>query len=126
MAFYKSKTRFSDTLTLSSGVKSLTLHVDLDLVHTAQRMRKAKENLAEAQNNAMDHRSDETAAAYGQALRELICVVFGQEQTDSLLIFYEGRPDSMIEDIMPYILNKIVPMVNKASRKRAKELAKSR
>ena len=122
----RSKSRFSDTITLSSGAKTLTLRVDLDLTHAAQQMRKAKEALAEAQNAVMERQTDETMGVYGLALRGVIAVVFGEEQTDSLLTFYEGRPDSMIEDILPYVLDRVAPMMARASRKRARMLARRR
>ncbi|MGN1020342.1 MAG: hypothetical protein ACI4O7_08190 [Aristaeellaceae bacterium] len=120
----KSKSRFSDTVTLTSGANTLTLQVDLDLTHAAQQMRKAKEVLAEAQSAVLEHQTDETIGVYGMALRGVIAVVFGEEQTDSLLAFYEGRPDSMIEDILPYVLDRVAPMMARASRKRARQLAR--
>lgn len=122
----KSKSRFSDTVTLTSGTNTLTLHVDLDLTHAAQQMRKAREVLAEAQSAVLDRQTDETIGVYGMALRGVIAVVFGEEQTDSLLTFYEGRPDSMIEDILPYVLDRVAPMMARASRKRARQLARQR
>jgi len=122
----KSKNRLSDSLIIKTGDKSITLHVDLDLAATAQSMRKAQQHLAETQKAAIENRSQETAEAYGQALRGLICVVFGQEQTDSLLDFYEGQPESLLNDIMPYIFRRIVPAITKASHKRARQLAKGR
>lgn len=122
----RSKSRFSDTVTLTSGTNTLTLHVDLDLTHAAQQMRKAKEVLAEAQAAVLDRQTDETIGVYGMALRGVIAVVFGEEQTDSLLTFYEGRPDSMIEDILPYVLDRVAPMMARASRKRARMLSRQR
>lgn len=118
----KSRSRFSDDVTISSGAKALTLHVDLDLTACAQALRKAREEVAQAQNDAVKDRTEETARTYGQALRRLISVVFGVMQTDQLLTFYEGRPEAMIEDVMPYIFRRIVPLVTAASKRRAAEI----
>lgn len=126
MHIIKSKNRLSDTLTVKSGVKTLTLTVDMDLAAAAQALRKAQQQLAEAQKVAIENRTQETAEAYGAALRGLICVVFGEKQTDSLIDFYEGQPQSLLDDIMPYIFRHIVPAVTKASRRRAAQLAKGR
>lgn len=122
MHIIKSKNRLSDTLTVKSGVKALTLTVDMDLAAAAQALRKAQQQLAEAQKDAIENRTQETAEAYGAALRGLICVVFGEKQTDSLIDFYEGQPQSMLDDLMPYIFRYIVPAVSKASRRRARQL----
>lgn len=122
MHIIKSKNRLSDTLTVKSGVKTLTLTVDMDLAAAAQALRKAQQQLAEAQKVAIENRTQETAEAYGAALRGLICVVFGEKQTDSLIDFYEGQPQSLLDDLMPYIFRYIVPAVAKASRRRARQL----
>ena len=122
MHIIKSKNRLSDTLTVKSGVNTLTLTVDMDLAAAAQALRKAQQQLAEAQKVAIENRTQETAEAYGAALRGLICVVFGEKQTDSLIDFYEGQPQSLLDDLMPYIFRYIVPAVSKASRRRARQL----
>lgn len=122
MHIIKSKNRLSDTLTVKSGVKTLTLTVDMDLAAAAQALRKAQQQLAEAQKVAIENRAQETAEAYGAALRGLICVVFGEKQADSLIDFYEGQPQSLLDDLMPYIFRYIVPAVTKASRRRARQL----
>lgn len=116
----KSSSRFSDELTISSGVKSMTLTVDLDLTCAAQALRKAREELAEAQDLAL--KDPACMPRYGLALRSFIAVVFGPVQTEQLLAFYEGQPASLIEDVMPYIFRRIVPLTVSASARRAKEL----
>lgn len=124
MHIIKSKNRLSDTLTVKSGVKALTLTVDMDLAAAAQALRKAQQEVAEAQKVAIENRTQETAEAYGAALRGLICVVFGEKQTDSLIDFYEGQPQSMLDDLMPYIFRYIVPAVSRASRRRARQITR--
>lgn len=124
MHIIKSKNRLSDTLTVKSGVKTLTLTVDMDLAAAAQALRKAQQEVAEAQKVAIENRTQETAEAYGAALRGLICVVFGEKQTDSLIDFYEGQPQSMLDDLMPYIFRYIVPAVSRASRRRARQITR--
>lgn len=121
----KSKSRYSDTLIITSGAKTMQLQVDLDLCACAQALRKARQVLAEAQNAAQAMRTEQTAAAYGQALRSLIAVVFGENQADALVEFYQAQPASLIEDVMPYIFRRIVPQVNLASQRRAAELRRS-
>ena len=121
----RSKNRFSDSLTVTSGAKSMTLTVDVDLMTLAQSMRKAKEVLAQAQINALKDASPENIAAMGQALRNLIVCVFGEEQAEKCITFYEGNPESMLDDLMPYILRKIAPMAARISAQRRRELEKA-
>ena len=121
----RSKNRFSDSLTVTSGAKSMTLTVDVDLMTLAQSMRKAKEVLAQAQINALKDASPENMAAMGQALRNLIVCVFGEEQAEKCITFYEGNPESMLDDLMPYILRKIAPMAARISAQRRRELEKA-
>lgn len=121
----RSKTRFSDTLTISSGAKSMTLLVDVDMQTLAASMRKAKEVLAQAQLDAMQAPTEENLAAMGQAIRQLVVCVFGAEQAERIVDFYDGQPESMLEDIMPYVLRKIAPMAARFSAKRRLELEKT-
>ena len=121
----RSKTRFSDTLVISTGHREMTLTVDADLQTLAQAMRKAKEVLAQSQIAAMQEPTQENMAAMGQAIRQLVVCVFGEKQAGQMLDFYEGKPESMLEDIMPYILRKIAPMAARVSAKRRRELERT-
>ena len=63
-------------------------------------------------------------AAMGQALRNLVVCVFGEEQAEKCITFYGDNAESMLEDLMPYILRRIAPMAAKVSAQRRKELEK--
>lgn len=117
-----SKNRYSERLTISSGASKLTLTVDLDLSTAAQRLRKAREVLAQAQIDALKDPSPEHVAAFGQGIRLLVETVFGKEQTNRILVFYEDRAEALLDDLMPYILNRIAPIVARHSAARRKEL----
>ena len=120
----RSKNRFSDTLTVVTGAKSMTLTVDVDLLTLAQSMRKAKEVLAQTQLAAIKEPTEENMAAFGQGLRNLVVCVFGEEQAEKCISFYEDRPESMLDDLMPYILSRIAPMAARVSAQRRRELEK--
>lgn len=125
----RSKERYSDDLKINSGAKSLVLHVDMDTRTGYQKINKAREMMAEAQNMAIAEQKDipgmkyqNVVEAYGLAIRALIVAVFGEEQTDKMTEFYENNLDAMLDDILPYILKRLFPMLRKASTKRAKAL----
>ena len=119
-----SKHRFSDSLIISSGTKNLELLVDLDLTSAAQAIRKAREVLAVAQQAALKNPSAENMEAFGRGLRMLVVSVFGTKQATKIIDFYDDRAEAMLDDIMPYILNKIAPIVIRYSSNRRKELEK--
>ncbi len=118
--FVRSKSRFSDSLTISTGASKKKIRVDLDLIHSAQQIIKAREKVAEAQQEALKNPSAAATEKYGQALRFLVASVFGEKQSDELITFYEGHYDSMLNDIMPYIFKRVVPAVQRASKARAR------
>lgn len=120
----RSRNRFSDSLTITSGAKSMTLTVDVDLLTLAQSMHKAREVLAQAQINATKDPTPESMAAFGQGLKQLVECVFGQEQAEQCIAFYEGNTESMLDDLMPYILRRIAPMAARVSAQRRRELEK--
>lgn len=121
----RSKNRFSDSLTVVTGAKSMTLTVDVDLNTLATSMRKAKEVLAQAQINAVNDPSPENMAAFGQGLKQLVECVFGAEQSARIINFYEGNGEALLDDLMPYILRKIAPMAARISAQRRRELEKA-
>ncbi len=121
----QSKNRYSDKLVISSGLKRLELVVDLDLTTAAQAIRKAREVLAIAQQTALAAPTQENIEAFGRGLRMLVVSVFGTEQSIRIMDWYEDRPEAMLDDIMPYILEKIAPMVIRYSAQRRREVEKA-
>lgn len=120
-----SKNRYSDKLTVTSGKKALVLTVDFDLQRASQAIRKAREVLAEAQNAAMKEPTPEHMEAFGQGLKMLVESVFGEKQAESILDFYEGNGEALLDDLMPYILRKIAPRVTAYSARRRRELERA-
>lgn len=120
-----SKNRFSDKLTVITGEKALVLTVDLDLQRASQAIRKAREVLAETQLAAMKDPTPEHVEAFGQGLKMLVESVFGEKQAESIINFYEGNGEALLDDLMPYILRKIVPMVTAYSAQRRRELERA-
>lgn len=121
----RSKTRFSDTLTVSSGKKTMSLFVDIDLMTLTASLRRAKEALAQARLAALREPCDANVSALGLKLREVIVCIFGEEQAEKCINFYEGDWTSMLDDLVPYILHRIAPRTAKLSTKRRRELERA-
>ncbi len=120
--FIRSKTRFSDTLTLSSGARKLTLLIDLDLCQTLEVLQTAGKSLAQLppiQDSAA--RLDDWA----QALRNLFEGLLGPAQAGQLLSFYQDDPAALLEDLLPYILHRIIPAAVRCSARRRRALEKA-
>lgn len=118
--FVRSKNRFSDSLTISTGLVKKKIVVELDLLHSAQQIIKAREMVAEAQKEALEAPSASAIEKYGRALRSLVSSVFGEKQADELITFYEGQYDSMLNDVMPFIFKRVIPAITRASKARAR------
>ncbi len=127
----RTRKRYSDDLKINSGAKSLVLHVDMDTRTGYQQINKAREMMAEAQNKAVAEHGNKGAKygdvveAYGLAIRALIVAVFGEEQTEKMTEFYGNNLDALLDDVLPYILNRLFPMLRKASAERAKAMRKA-
>ena len=68
---------------------------------------------------------DVNAADIGaEQMENLYCAIFGEEQAEKCISFYGDNAESMLEDLMPYILRRIAPMAAKVSAQRRKELEK--
>lgn len=118
----RSKTRFSDTLTLSSGTRKLTLLIDLDLCHALALLQTAGKSLAQ-----LPPVQDSAARLedWAQALRSLFEGLFGPAQAGQLLFFYQDDPAAMLEDLLPYILRRIVPAAARCSARRRRALERA-
>ena len=58
----------------------------------------------------------------GKAIVELLAAIFGMENTNKILIFYEKRYLEMLEDLTPYIRDVVYPKVTEYSHKNAERL----
>lgn len=120
--FIRSKTRFSDTLTFSSGARKLTLLIDLDLCQALEALQTAGKSLARlppVQDSAA--RLDDWA----QALRSLFEGLFGPAQAGQLLSFYQDDPAALLEDLLPYLLRRIIPAAVRCSARRRRALERA-
>lgn len=121
--FIRSKTRFSDTLTLSSGARKLTLLIDLDLRHalaTLQQAGKALSQLPPVPDSSADRLDN-----WAQALRNLFEGLLGPAQAGQLLSFYQDDPAALLEDLLPYLLRRIIPVAVRCSARRRRALERT-
>lgn len=62
---------------------------------------------------------------YGKTIINLYQLIFGVENTEKILAFYDGNYDEMATEVTPYIYEVIVPKINEVM-KAEKEKAKTK
>lgn len=108
--------RFSDTVTVSCGGKQLTLRVDADLPTLVSTLRSVQALFA------LPCGSD--ASDLGQGLQEVFEGIFGSQQAERCIDLYEGHWLEMLDELLPYLLQRVIPLAEKVSAKRCRELVR--
>lgn len=66
----------------------------------------------------------ELVAGYGQAIIDLIGVIFGIENTVTILKYYDDKPSDMLENVMPWIQDVFMPRFMSILKQRRQQAAK--
>ena len=107
----------------ADGTVALTADVDLNVDMIANRVSKAYETLGIAQLALQEAPNDGAAMeAYGNAVISVFNVIFGEENTQKIVEFYENNWTEMLLDLFPFINNEIMPKIREASADRKAQL----
>jgi hypothetical protein len=105
-----------------------TLNVDLDpgamaeeLSRKYMKVAKVKED-AERLKNLTPEAVAESYERIGNAVIEMLEVVFGKANMETLLDFYSGRYGDLITDIIPFVRDVVVPNVRRLAQEQRKEV----
>lgn len=92
-----------------------TLRVNLSVQEIAKEFRHTHIELIHAQQEVKKHpEMPEKIQALGDGYIKLLTLIFGAEQTQDIIVFYDENYFEMIEDINPFIFNCIAPAINQA------------
>ena len=119
------KNRLKEELQLchADGTVALTVNVDLNIDEIGARVSKAYETLGAAQLTLEKSPNSEAAMkAYGEAVIAVFNIIFGEEDTQNILLFYEGNYTEMLLDVFPFIDGEIIPKIREASEARKAQL----
>lgn len=119
------KNRIKEELQLchSDGTVAETIKVDLNVDEVANRVNKAYEMLAMAQNELKKNiNSEQLLEAYGNAVISVFNVIFGADGASRIIAFYEGKYIEMLLDLFPFINNEIMPKIQEATAARREQL----
>lgn len=108
-----------DEIELEDNGKKLTVKVDLQVERILKEYNAAWAEIGRAQQQVRELKeygsgTDDAVKAVGAAIMALFGLLFGHEQTQAILEFYDGAYLEMLGDFVPYISEKIVPKVKAA------------
>lgn len=119
----KRKSKIQETLELVSGETTLPISVEIDIDRMGAAISNAQDTLVMAQKLIeQEPRSPKAQKAYGASIIALFAVVFGKEDTEKILAFYDGNYEEMLIDVCPFISEVIMPKVKEASEARKAQL----
>lgn len=113
------KAHVVDEIHLEDNGKELTVKVDLQVERILRDYNAAWAKIGQAQQKIKDLRTTtdgmaEAEAALGEAIMTLFALLFGEEQVQAIMDFYDGAYLEMLADFVPYISETIVPKVQAA------------
>lgn len=107
-----------EDLQIEDNGKTLDLKVDINVDSVLQQYNKAQYRIAQASQaakEAADSKDMEKAEeAMGNAILGLFEVVFGQDQTQKIIEFYDNKALEMLGDIAPFITDVVAPKIQEA------------
>lgn len=89
---------------------ALTIDVDINVDRLAQQYRATEVKLMECQKQASSG-SAEGLQAYGTAVLALFDMVFGEENTQQMLAYFDGSYTDMLLQVSPFIQNVVKPAI---------------
>lgn len=104
------------------------IEVNLNAGAIQARFTKGYNELLRAQNALNGATSDTLDAVsdkleqYGNAVVGVLQVIFGEENTQKILAFYENNYSEMFTQIYPFIVEVIIPKISEASKRKTEEL----
>lgn len=110
-----------EDLTIEDNGKTLDLKVDINVDAILQLYNNAQYRIAQAAHNAkgaIDKKDmDAVEEAMGDAVLSLFEVIFGKEQTQTIIEFYNNRAFEMLADISPFITDVVAPKIKEAQQR---------
>ena len=106
------KKRIIETLELchEDGTTALTINVNIDIDAMEKYIRAAQKNFREASDIIKTNpQSEQAQEAFGSAVIAMFAVIFGKDNADKIVAFYDGRYTEMLLDLFPFINDVIMP-----------------
>ena len=83
----------------------------------------AAENQLKQLTGGTDADIEQAVDAYSQAVIGLLRLIFGEENTEKILTFYENNYVEMVNEVFPFVLDVILPKVKELMDEEKQKLA---
>lgn len=105
-------------LTEEDGRVIHTLHVSLDPDSMAVKLSEKHAALVRALQDINQMKEENTGALekIGNAVTDILEAVFGQEDAETIIDFYQGRYIEMCKEVIPFVTDVVVPQVRSLAR----------
>ena len=114
MTTIRATSAISDTISIvKDGGETLEFKYSfMPSVTLIKRFRQLQVAMIEAQKQ----KEDSEVTAIGLVVVDFFTMIFGKENTESILEFYANKYDVMLMDLYPHILTEIIPKVEQSTR----------
>lgn len=106
-----------------NGEVELTVKLDIDIERIAGDFRKAQIAVINAEKATKEKQTDEVLETYGKAIVEFIQLIFGYENTQKLIEYFNGRYIDMLCQMSPFICDVVVPGIKKSIQQKKQLIA---
>lgn len=121
MAYQITRNRIKEELEITDNNEVLKLVVDINVDSILREYNKANYAIAMAQKAANEAKNaDDLSKAeesMGEAVLSLFVVIFGSDQTDQIIKFYDNKALEMLADIAPFIADVVQPRILEAQQR---------
>ncbi len=119
---------FTDTITFQTNgdAEDLTVHIKLNITpELIPQYRAVQLRLVELQKqNQTDPGNTEIVAGIGECIVQTMTLLFGEENTEVIIRFYDNDLAQMLMDVFPYIRDVIIPQIEKIAKERKQQYRK--
>jgi hypothetical protein len=121
----KRKSKIKERLELCDETGAVVLPIDVEInVDDIAKISNAQQVFIMAKELIQkEPQSAKAQEAFGTAVIAIFAVLFGKENTDKIIAFYDGRYAEMLSDIMPFIEDALLPKIKETSAEYAQQIA---
>lgn len=113
---------FEDTIELCDGGEALQIKYQVTITPDfARNARALQVKIIDLQRKA---KTEQEFESLGRAIVDLFELIFGVENTQKIIAFYEGDYANMLMDLFPYLRNTVFEELNRRTAARVKSLKK--
>lgn len=119
---------FTDTITFQTNgdAEDLTVHIKLNITsELIPQYRAVQLRMLELQKqNQTEPGNEAVINGIGECIAQTMTLLFGEENAEAIIRFYENDLAQMLMDVFPYIRDVIIPQIEKIAKERKQQYRK--